>query len=112
VLVTQTDAPTHVDSGNCRRLHAFSHTQSSPIAVPRRDARIKRTLKEWETPSVSLTDVGGYLGHRDMGQTNKYLSTTTQRIKAALAEPDDARTHLAQPPSTDQTSNTAVAVTH
>jgi hypothetical protein len=60
---------------------------------------IKRTLKEWETPSVSLTDVGGYLGHRGMGQTNKYLSTTRSasrpRSSNATTPAQTSHNHLA-----------------
>ena len=62
-----------------------------------------------EAPGVSLTDVRDFLGHRDVGQTNTYLSTTVQRQRAAIEKRDLARTNLAQtatPPSE------AASVTH
>ena len=65
-----------------------------------------------ETPGVSLTDVRDYLGHRDVGQTNKYLATSTQRLRAALVKRDEARTNLAQPPITQNTSEQTTSVTH
>ena len=62
-----------------------------------------------EAPGVSLTDVRDFLGHRDVGQTNTYLSSTALRLKAATEKRDLARTNLAQtatPPSE------ATSVTH
>ena len=51
-----------------------------------------------EAPRVSLTDVRDFLGHRDVGQTNVYLATTAQRLRAAIEKRDTARTPLAQKP--------------
>jgi integrase len=44
----------------------------------------------------SLTDVRDFLGHRDVSQTNTYLATTAQRLRAAIEKRDLARTPLAQ----------------
>ena len=37
-----------------------------------------------EAPGVSLTDVRDFLGHRDVSQTNTYLATTPQRLRAVI----------------------------
>jgi hypothetical protein len=59
-----------------------------------------------------ITDVRDYLGHRDVSQTNTYLSSTMQRLKDALAKRAAARTNLAQPPVVEEATDHAVTVTH
>ena len=61
---------------------------------------------------MSLTDVRDDLGHRDVGQTNTYLSTTTLRLKDAIAKRDAARTNLAHGPIEAKATAETVTVTH
>jgi integrase len=65
-----------------------------------------------ETPGVNVADVRDYLGHRDVGQTNKYLASTTARLRDALTKRDAARTSLAQPPVLQNEDKPETAVTH
>ena len=62
------------------------------------DLRREAGSRMIEAPGVSLTDVRDFLGHRDVGQTNVYLATTAQRLRAAIEKRDTARTPLAQKP--------------
>ena len=45
---------------------------------------------------MSLTDVRDFQGHRGVSQTNTYLATTAQRLRAAIEKRNLARTPLAQ----------------
>ena len=60
------------------------------------DLRREAGSRMIEAPGVSLTDVRDFLGHRYVGQTNVYLATTAQRLRAAIEKRDTARTNLAQ----------------
>ncbi len=76
------------------------------------DLRREAGSRLMETPGVSLTDVRDYLGHRDVSQTNTYLSSTMHRLKDALTKRDAARTNLAQPPISEDTPSAEAVVTH
>ena len=65
-----------------------------------------------ETAGVSLTDVRDFLGHRDVGQTNAYLATSTLRLRDALAKRDAARTNLAHALETENGTESVPVVTH
>jgi hypothetical protein len=56
--------------------------------IKRRPRAVAGCSRLLEKPAVSLTDVRDYLGHRDVGQTNTYLATTTLRLKEAIAKRD------------------------
>ncbi|MEP7306310.1 MAG: site-specific integrase [Acidobacteriota bacterium] len=76
------------------------------------DLRRESGSRLLETPGVSVTDVRDFLGHRDVSQTNTYLSSTTLSLRSALQRRDIARTSLAQPPIADDDANEAPSVTH
>jgi integrase len=76
------------------------------------DLRRESGSRLLETPGVSLTDVRDYLGHRDVSQTNTYLSSTSLRLRDAIAKRDAARTNLAHAPKTENADSASASVTH
>lgn len=76
------------------------------------DLRRESGSRLLEAPGVSLTDVRDFLGHREVSQTNTYLATTAQRLRAAIEKRDSARTNLAQPPQEDDHPTGVSSVTH
>jgi integrase len=75
------------------------------------DLRREAGSKLLETPGVNVTDVRDFLGHSSVTMTNRYLATTTLRLREALKK-RDARTNVAHAPQTAHGTTTAVAVTH
>jgi hypothetical protein len=59
-----------------------------------------------------LADVRDFLGHRDVSQTNKYLASSTSRLREAVRRRDESRTNLAQTPIAQTDANHEAAVTH
>jgi integrase len=49
-----------------------------------------------ETPGISLVDVRDWLGHSSVEQTNTYLSTTADKLRAAALRVDEARKRAAR----------------
>ncbi len=86
--------------------HAGSHLRACIEATLESGSRLL------EAPGVSLADVGDFLGHRDVSQTNTYLASTTLRLRDALRKRDAARTNLAQAATDKNGRPEGAAVTH
>ena len=65
-----------------------------------------------EADGVTLADVQLFLGHRTVTQTATYLSSSTSRLREAVAKRDAARTSLAHAPEDTDTAPAGEAVTH
>lgn len=96
--------------GDCRTAWRLTCKRAGITGLHFHDLRRESGSHLLET-GASLADVRDYL-HASVTQTNKYLSTSSARLRAALAKRDAARTNLAQPPQPEESADAAPPVTH
>jgi integrase len=76
------------------------------------DLRREAGSRILEAPGVSLADTRDFLGHASVTQTNTYLASSTQRLRAAVEKRDETRTKLAHAAESADQPTAAPSVTH